>query len=215
MSNSCFQTLFHAGPRLCPFNSNLNLEGNSILHKMIIQIKQTDSNDLKDILTVEERAFGYTKEAELTAALLKDKTAEPTLSLLAFDEDKAVGHILFTRVYINEMTINQRLLHILAPLAVIPEYQKRGVGGLLIKDGLRRLRSMGSEMVFVLGHKEYYPKFGFVPDAKKIGYSAPYAIPEEHKNAWMVQSLNPTGFSTNHGKIICADELNKPEHWRE
>ena len=54
-------------------------------------------------MTVEEQAFGYDKEAKLTAALLKDKTAEPILSLLAYHNNLAIGHILFTRVYINEI----------------------------------------------------------------------------------------------------------------
>lgn len=179
------------------------------------KIRETEAGDFSEIMKVEERAFGYVKEAKLTADLLKDKTAEPILSLLAFDENKAVGHILFTRVYINEMTTTQPLVHILAPLAVLPEYQKQGIGGLLINEGLKKLKEMGSEMVFVLGHTEYYPKFGFIPNSGKLGFSAPYPIPEEYENAWMVQSLNPDGFVINQGKIICANELNKPEHWRE
>lgn len=183
--------------------------------KTNIQIRETNSTDFNDIMVVEERAFGFKKEAQLTADLLGDETAEPILSLLAFDGERAIGHILFTRVYMNEMDTTQSLIHILAPLAVIPEYQKQGVGGLLIEDGLKRLKEMGSEMVFVLGHMEYYPKFGFIPDAKKLGYSAPYPIPEEYANAWMVQSLNQNGFVIENGKVVCAKELNKPEHWRE
>ncbi|MCG6187855.1 GNAT family N-acetyltransferase [Maribellus maritimus] len=179
-----------------------------------IQIRETDSNDFNSIMTVEERAFGYDKEAQLTAALLQDKTATPILSLLAFYKNEPVGHILFTRVYINHRG-TQPLLHILAPLAVIPEYQKQGVGGILIQEGLKSLKKMGSEMVFVLGHMDYYPKHGFTPDAAKQGYSAPYPIPEEFANAWMVQSLSSEGFTSEKGKIICSDELNKPEHWRE
>ena len=181
----------------------------------IIQIRKTNSKDHEDIMLVEERAFGHTKEAQLTADLLKDKTAEPILSLLAFKGKKAIGQILFTRVYINELDTKQALVHILAPLAVIPEYQKQGVGGLLIEEGLKSLKEMGSEMVFVLGHMEYYPKFGFISDAKKIGFSAPFPIPDEFSNAWMVQSLNANGFRTDKGKVICSNELNKPEHWRE
>lgn len=183
--------------------------------KTNIKIRETNSTDYNDIMLVEERAFGYAKEAKLTAALLNDKTAEPTLSLLAFNGNQAVGHILFTRVYINEMDPKQVLLHILAPLAVIPEYQKQGIGGLLIKEGLRLLEAMGSEMVFVLGHMEYYPKFGFIPDAKKIGFPAPYHIPNKFANAWMVQSLNNKGFINNKGTVVCSNELNQPEHWRE
>ncbi|PKL39236.1 MAG: N-acetyltransferase [Spirochaetae bacterium HGW-Spirochaetae-1] len=179
-----------------------------------IEIKESGVNDFNNIMEVEELAFGYDKEAILTASLLKDKTAKPILSLLAFDNYEAIGHILFTRVYIDEM-INQPLLHILAPLAVKPDYQKQGIGGLLIMEGLKRLKEMGSEMVFVLGHIEYYPKFGFVPNAQINGFSAPFPIPEEFKDAWMVQSLNSRKLYNKTGKIICANELNKPEHWRE
>ena len=183
--------------------------------KINIQIRETNSKDFNNIMVVEERAFGYVKEAQLTADLLNDKTAIPIISLLAFHDKEAIGHILFTRVYIDEMNTTQPLIHILAPLAIIPEYQKQGVGGLLINEGLRRLKEMGSEMVFVLGHMEYYPKFGFIPDAKKIGFSAPYPIPDEYANAWMVQSTNPKGFVIGKGNVICSNELNKPEHWRE
>lgn len=183
--------------------------------KINIQIRETNSKDFDNIMLVEERAFGYVKEAKLTVDLLKDNTAEPILSLLAFCGKEAIGHILFTRVYINEMNTKQPLVHILAPLAIIPEYQKQGIGGFLIKEGLKRLAEMGTEMVFVLGHMEYYPKYGFIPDAKKIGFSAPFPIPDEYANAWMVQSLNPKGFVLDKGNVICSNELNKPEHWRE
>jgi|APSaa5957512622_1039677.scaffolds.fasta_scaffold59789_2 putative acetyltransferase len=183
--------------------------------KTNIQIRETNNKDFNNIMVVEKRAFGYIKEAQLTADLLNDKTAEPILSLLAFHDKEAIGHILFTRVYIDEMNTTQPLIHILAPLAIIPEYQKQGVGGLLINEGLRRLIEMESEMVFVLGHMEYYPKFGFIMDAKKLGFNAPYPIPTEYANAWMVQSLNPKGFVIGKGNVICSNELNKPEHWRE
>lgn len=180
-----------------------------------ITIKETENKDRKTIFEVEKRAFGYEKEARLTEALLSDPTAKPVLSLLAFHNKKAIGHILFTRVYINEMSDTQPLIHILAPLAVIPEYQKQGIGGMLIKSGLAKLKQMGSEMVFVLGHIGYYDKHGFIPDAGKLGYQALYSIPEEFANAWMVQSLNPEGFMVKTGTVVCANELNKPEHWRE
>jgi len=180
-----------------------------------IHIRETKTEDFNNIVMVEESAFGHDKEAQLTADLLKDNTAEPILSLLAFYGNEAIGHILFTRVYVGKIDIEQPLMHILAPLAVIPKFQKQGIGGLLIKEGLRRLKEMGTEMVFVLGHMDYYPKFGFIPDAKQIGFSAPYPIPDEYANAWMVQSLNPKGCIIKKGNVICPNELNKPEHWRE
>lgn len=180
-----------------------------------IHIKETTNRDFSNIMLVEERAFGEIDEAKLTADLLKDDTAKPYLSLLAFHEQEAIGHILFTRVFINDRELNQPLLHILAPLAVIPEYQQKGIGGLLIKEGLKRLEIMGSKMVFVLGHIKYYPKHGFIPDAKAQGYSAPFPIPEKVKEAWMFQSLSSDEVSISAGKVICADSMNKPEYWRE
>ncbi len=179
-----------------------------------IHIKETTDVDFNDIMEVEKRAFGYDKEAELVAALLKDESAEPILSLLAFENDTAIGHILFTRSYIDKIN-NGPLIHLLAPLAVKPKWQSQGIGGMLINEGLKRIKEMGSEIVFVLGHKEYYPKFGFIPDAKSLGFDAPFPIPEKDADAWMVQSLTPKGFEIGRGKIICANELNKPEHWRE
>ncbi len=180
-----------------------------------ITIRETENKDRHIIYEVEKLAFGYEKEAELTEALLSDPSAEPIVSLLAFHNEKAVGHILFTRVYMNEMLEDQPLIHILAPLAVIPDYQKQGIGGMLIKAGLEKLKQAGSTVVFVLGHIGYYDKHGFIPDAGKLGYQAPFPIPEEFADAWMVQSLNPEGFKVKKGTVVCANELNKPEHWRE
>lgn len=180
-----------------------------------IHIKETIADDFNDIMYVEEQAFGCVNEAQLTADLLGDETARPILSLLAYHDGEAVGHILFTRAYMNEVNVNQPLIHILAPLAVIPEYQKKGIGGLLTNYGLNQLKEMGSKMVFVLGHIAYYPKFGFIPDAKQQGYHAPFPIPEVSEDAWMVQSLTGKGFVIPGGTVVCADELNKPEYWIE
>ena len=180
-----------------------------------IIIKETSHNDFDAIIEVETQAFGHDKEAHLTEALLSDPTAKPVLSLLAFHNKRAVGHILFTRVYMNEMSDNQPLIHILAPLAVIPEYQKQGIGKMLINAGLEKLKQSGSKMVFVLGHIGYYDRHGFVPDAAKLGYQTPFHIPEEFADAWMVQSLTSEEFTTEKGIVVCANALNEPEHWRE
>jgi predicted N-acetyltransferase YhbS len=69
-------------------------------------------------------------------------------------------------------------------------------------------------MVFVAGHPEYYPKFGFSPAAKK-GFDAPYTIPDKDAEAWMVIELKSGLFGNISGKIICADALDKPEYWRD
>lgn len=165
-------------------------------------------------MQVETLAFGSEKEAELTANLLADQTAEPFLSLLAFYEGEAIGHILFTRAY-AEGHKTKPVISILAPLAVIPRFQKKGIGGMLIKAGHEILKERGTDLVFVLGHMDYYPKFGYIPDAKSYGYITPYPIPEEFKNAWMVLPLTSGALKKGKGKVIMADSLLRPEYWRE
>lgn len=179
-----------------------------------ILIRETVQHDFNDIMEVERLAFGYDKEAKLVADLLEDKTGEPMLSLLAFNGHEVVGHILFTRVYFDRQG-EQPMMHILAPLAVKPEYQRQGIGGQLIKKGIQILKERGSSFIFVLGHKEYYPKYGFIPKATRLGYPAPYPIPDENDDYWMVLPIGEEGFGIEKGKIRCCDALNKPEHWRD
>lgn len=107
------------------------------------------------------------------------------------------------------------MFYILAPLAVVPSCQKQGVGRLLIAEGLQLLRERGAKLVFVLGHKEYYPRHGFIPGAEKLGFPAPYPIAEKHADYWMAQALTNEGFSGPKGRVVCADALNRPEYWRE
>ncbi len=179
-----------------------------------IEIRETTAEDFNDIMAVIQQAFGYHKEAELTADLLADPTAEPMVSLLAFHNNEPAGHILFTRAFFGARS-EQPMMHILAPLAVKPGYQRQGVGGVLIGAGIEKLRAMGSQLVFVLGHKEYYPLHGFIPDADGQGYPAPFPIPEEFRDCWMVQPVSPDGFEAGNGAIACCDAMNKPEHWRD
>jgi len=178
-----------------------------------MRIREASELDLDDVLSVERLAFGHDKEAGLVRDLLDDASAKPILSLLAFDGDRAVGHILFTAVCLSK-TRQGISAAILAPLAVVPDAQKQGIGGKLIERGLRLLCESGVELVFVLGHPEYYPRHGFKP-AGNLGFEAPYPIPDEHADAWMVQALRPDVIGSVSGKVICADALNKPEHWRE
>lgn len=174
-----------------------------------LTIRETAAADHASIVRIQRAAFGQPAEAELTLALLDDPTAVPQLSLLAVDGDAPIGHVLFTRVRIEGHDV---LAQILAPVAVLPEHQRRGVGGQLIREGLRILRERDTTLVFVLGHPEYYPKFGFVPDATAQGFAPPYPIAEEHRNAWMAIKLREDDVS---GRAICADALMRPEMWRE
>ena len=177
-------------------------------------IKDSVKRDLTTVLDIQSIVFpDEPSVAELTVDLLKDDSAEPRISLLAYDADKPVGHILFTKATIENGDDNV-LMHILAPLAVLPEYQNQGIGGLLIAEGFKRLKEIGSKVVFVLGHITYYPKHGFINDAGNLGYPAPYPIPKKVKDAWMVMPLTSEGL-INKGKVICAKAMDSPEHWAE
>jgi putative acetyltransferase len=181
-----------------------------------LRIFPADESDAARVLRVAERAFGDPEGpvvAALVDALCRDPSAAPRLSLLAFHEDRAVGHILFTRARIAAPG-EPPSAAILAPLAVIPECQSRGIGGGLIREGLRRLRESGVDLVFVLGHPGYYPRHGFEPAGVR-GWDAPYPIPEKNADAWMVRALRPDVVGTLRGTVICADAMNRPEYWRE
>ncbi len=175
-------------------------------------IREALETDLKDVLFVERAAFGSDEEANLVNDLVNDSSAKPIVSLLAYIDGQAVGHILFTKAYLEPKA--PLSIYILAPLAVVPGFQKRGIGKKLIKDGLKILSKAGVDLVFVLGHPEYYPLSGFNP-VGKTGFDAPYPIPEKNSDAWMIQALRSDVIGTYRGKMICADKLNKPEYWRE
>lgn len=179
-------------------------------------IKPSSKADLDALLHIEEQAFGEEEGGEiveLVTALLNDPSAKPVLSLLAFREEKAVGHVLFTKAHLLGSDVSFSV-SILAPLAVIPEFQSRGVGSQLVREGLRLLSESGVALVFVLGHPKYYPRFGFRP-AGALGFEAPYPIPEEVAEAWMVQELHPGLIGRVSGKVVCAQALDRSEYWRE
>ncbi len=178
-----------------------------------MHIREATVSDSDDVISVEDEAFGRAEITKLVRDLLNDPTSEPIVSLLAFDEDRAVGHILFTAARLLEYD-DQVTSSILAPLAVVPEFQKKGIGGKLIERGLQILSEAGVGLVFVLGHPGYYPRYGFEP-AGCLGFKAPYPIPARDADAWMVQALRPGVLGKVQGKVICADALDQPEHWRE
>ena len=176
-----------------------------------MRIVEASATDLEDVLLVERAAFGDDDVAELVRELVDDPSAQPLLSLLARDGERPLGHIMFTAARLADAPRDVSM-SILAPLAVVPDAQRGGVGGRLIEHGIRRLSESGVELVFVLGHPEYYPRHGFEP-ASRHGLAAPYPIsPAE---AWMVRALCPGVIGSVRGRIVCANAMNTPQHWRE
>jgi putative acetyltransferase len=103
---------------------------------------------------------------------------------------------------------------ILAPLAVVPKAQRRGVGLALIRAGIEALTPLDVGLVFVLGHIDYYPRAGFRP-ALPFGLRAPYDIDPAVADAWMVREARPGLLGAVQGAVRCADTLMHPELWHE
>lgn len=183
---------------------------------MNLQVRKGLESDKQAISKVVIAAFGETHGQEISnliGDLLTDSSARPLLSLVAADDDCVVGQVLFTAARISH-SHNKVPAAILAPLSVHPDHQNKGIGGMLVSEGIKQLKAAGVGLVFVLGHPGYYPKYGFSSAGIK-GFDAPYPIPPENAGAWMVQELCPGIIGNVSGQVICADALNDPKHWRE
>jgi putative acetyltransferase len=148
----------------------------------MVLVRRERPDDHAAVRQVHERAFGRPNEANLVDALrLRGKAI---LSLVAVEDNRVVGHILFSPVTI-ESGERAYLAVGLAPMAVLPERQRRGIGSRLVKAGLAKCRNGGYDCVVVLGHPTYYPRFGFVP-ASRYGIISEYEVPDA---AFMILAL--------------------------
>jgi putative acetyltransferase len=176
-------------------------------------IRPVRPEDAAAVLDVERMAFGEESEAELVEALLVDPTARPLINLVAEEDGAIVGHVLFTHAVVHGADGDVDAT-ILAPLAVVPAAQRRGVGLALGREGIAAAEKLGIGLVFVLGHIDYYPKLGFRP-AAPLGFIAPYPIDPAVADAWMVLETRPDLIDSVTGTVRCADAMMHPEMWRE
>jgi putative acetyltransferase len=146
-----------------------------------VAIRPEHSGDLIAVRQVNERAFGRPAEADLVDAL---RGSDGSISLVATTVGRVIGHIMFTPVTLDEAA--DVCVAGLAPMAVLPEHQRAGVGAHLIRAGLAACREQDYAAVVVVGHPEYYPRFGFVP-ANGYGLQCEFPVPPE---AFMVTVLN-------------------------
>jgi len=153
--------------------------------------------DYSKVKEVNDLAFGREGESNLIAAIRKSPSFVPALSLVAATEkEEILGHILFSIIYIKTELKSVESLA-LGPLAVKPKLQGIGIGSTLITEGLKRCRSLGFEHVILLGHSDYYPKFGFVPAINK-GIHAPFEVPPE---TFMVYELKKNSLENIEGIV--------------
>lgn len=167
----------------------------------IMIIRSEQPGDIDSIRSVVELAFGQPDEARLVDALREN--GKFTLSLVAVRNDRVVGHILFTPVTIE--SDGQSFAAIgLAPLAVLPELQSQGIGSALTRAGLDELRRAGHQSVVVLGHPEYYPRFGFAP-ASRYGIKSEYDVADEN---FMIMELREGALVGRAGTVRYQPEFN-------
>jgi putative acetyltransferase len=158
---------------------------------MLIRPEMDKDHDA--VYAVNAAAFPTPAEAKLVNALREQ--AAPLVSLVAEDESGVVGHILFSPVTLSSRP--DLPIMGLAPMAVSPAQQNRGVGSALVRSGLEACRELGALAVVVLGHADYYPRFGFVPSSR-FGIDSEYDVPDE---VFMALELQPGALAESAGRI--------------
>jgi putative acetyltransferase len=158
-----------------------------------MRIRTAVPEDAAGIRAVNVSAFGTTAEADLVEALCE--RAAPIISLVADADGVIVGHILFTPMTLDA----DRELKVmgLAPMAVATGRQRQGIGGALVRAGLDECWHLGAAAVAVLGHAEYYPRFGFAP-ASKLGLMSQYDVPDD---VFMIVEGRPGALAGKHGLL--------------
>ncbi|MCR9223901.1 MAG: N-acetyltransferase [Hyphomonas sp.] len=143
-------------------------------------IRPATDEDADTITELTDAAFGTPEEAKIITQLVKD--GDGLASLVAHNDREILGHIQFFKVWIDGADIACGL----GPVSARPDVQKRGIGAGLIKLGLTLMEGAGRSHCFLLGHKEYYPRFGFSSDLA-AQFSGPWSGPN-----FMALELNST-----------------------
>jgi putative acetyltransferase len=152
-----------------------------------VLIRTENDFDRDSIRLVNLFAFDSPAEADLVDALRRQ--ANPVISLVAEEDGNIVGHIMFSPVTVSASPYTKVMG--LAPMAVDPARQRSGIGSALVRAGLDHCRQSGFDAVVVLGHPDYYPRFGFSP-ASRFGIRSEYDVPAE---VFMALELRPGALS--------------------
>ena len=166
----------------------------------MIAIRHEQPGDAAVVSAVHSEAFGRPAEARIVERLRQ--AAGFYLGLVATEGDHIVGHILFTPGPLCSDRSSDLVLA-LASMAVRPAWQRRGIGRALVRAGLEACRNAGHDVVMVVGHPAFYPRFGFVP-ARPLGLSAEPAMPDA---AFMVAELTPGALRGRRGVVVYGSDF--------
>ena len=170
-----------------------------------MQVRESTAADIPGIVALYPRAFPEEDLVPVVRALLEDPPNR--MSLVATIDEAIAGNVIFTSCGVEDSDAKVALL---APLAVAPDFQKQGIGSALVRDGLRRLKEAGFDLVCVLGDPAYYGRFGFVPERH---VETPYPIPPEWADAWQSLQLDPA--VRLQGRLAVPSQWQHKELWSE
>ncbi|MDU5110211.1 MAG: N-acetyltransferase [Clostridium sp.] len=161
----------------------------------MLTIREEEIKDYNEVKKVVEESFKTAEfsdkdEHNLVRRLRNSNEFIKELSLIAEEENEILGYVLLTKALIKGESTSYETLA-LAPLAVLPKHQKSGIGKNLMNKAIERAKELGYKSIVVLGHENYYPKFGF-EKASKYGVKAPFEVPDE---AFMILELLPGGLN--------------------
>lgn len=163
--------------------------------RIMVMIRRENEDDHKVIHNVVKAAFESAEnkdgnEPDLVDALRRGNSYIPELSLVAETDGIIAGHIMFTKAWVGEIKVVA-----LAPLSVLPEQQRKGIGTALIKEGHRIAAELGFPYSVVLGSENYYPRSGYTP-ADVFGIQAPFDVPRENFMACKLNTEAPEIYGT-------------------
>jgi putative acetyltransferase len=177
-----------------------------------MQFRPTDPSEAEEIAAVHRAAFGSEVEADLARDLMSDAAFVADVSFCAEEDGALIGSAVFTRAWLErDDGLPGFPLLLLAPLAVVPDAQRDGIGTALVEAAIALARESGEVAIFVFGDPAYYGRFGFV-QAGPSGVRTPH--PAEPEWGWQALEL-ASGILGPPGKLRVAPPLDAPEMWRE
>jgi putative acetyltransferase len=168
------------------------------MHAVIVRNER--AGDEAAIRRVNDAAFGQSDESRIVDSIRR--TRNDVISLVAVSGDAIVGHILFTPVAVESADADELVMG-LGPLAVQPEFQRMGIGSRLVREGLQACTRAGCGALVVVGHSEYYPRFGFRP-ASTYGLRCEYDVADD---VFMAMELVPGALAQSRGLVRYVPEF--------